>query len=515
MQDVVDSYEALRAEGVAVPVYALGDVASAYLYLRHPEQATALFRQVREAYPLGLDPETRLKAQTGLYYANAEAEAFDPAGEVVSEARAEQPQWRWVRGQPTRQPNDLWLSAEQTATRARLQADDTMQAQQRTEDLVRSAPGHSGLRAGLANVYLARGWPRAAEQELKAAETLAPRALAVEVQQGHAALDLQEWRQSELLRDDTLARFPEDLSARRLAREWAVHNKAELRIEGYRGLANDSPVVGDGNFGIESVLYTPPIHYDWRAFGGVGYATGRFDEGRVDYRWARAGVQRRVRDLTIEAELSTHGYGDGARQGGRVAVDYDLDDRWRIGASAAMRSTATPLQALLNGVYANTVQVYGRWRASEASEWMLTVAPSHFSDGNDRLEGGISGVQRVYTAPHLKADLLVDLWSSRNSRTDVPYYSPRADLTVLPSARFTHTLYRRYETAWEQQFLAGAGTYSQQGFGTGAILLLGYGQRYRTNDVFDVGATVTATSRPYDGQRERELRIVFDLTYRF
>ncbi|WP_245178067.1 poly-beta-1,6 N-acetyl-D-glucosamine export porin PgaA [Cupriavidus sp. AcVe19-1a] len=515
MQDVVDSYEALRAEGVAVPVYALGDVASAYLYLRHPGQAVGLFRQVREAYPLGLDPETRLKAQTGLYYANAEAEALDPAGEAVSEARAEQPQWRWVRGQPARRPNDLWLSAEQTATLARLQADDTAQAQQRTEDLVRNAPGHSGLRAGLANVYLARGWPRAAEQELKAAETLAPRALAVEVQQGHAALGLQEWRQAEMLRDDTLARFPEDLTARRLAREWAVHNKAELRIEGYRGLANDSPVVGDGNFGIESVLYTPPIHYDWRAFGGVGYATGRFDEGRLDYRWARAGVQRRVRDLTIEAELSMHGYGYGARQGGRVALDYDLDDRWRIGASAAMRSTATPLQALLNGIYANNVQVYGRWRASEASEWMLTVAPSHFSDGNDRLEGGISGMQRVYTAPHLKADLLVDLWSSRNSRTDVPYYSPRADLTVLPSARLTHTLYRRYETAWEQQFLAGAGTYSQQGFGTGAILLLGYGQRFRTNDVFDMGATVTATSRPYDGQRERELRIVFDLTYRF
>ena len=515
MQDVVDSYEALRAEGVAVPVYALGDVASAYLYLRHPEQAAELFRQVREAYPLGLDPETRLKAQTGLYYANAEAEAFDPAGEAVSEARAEQPQWRRVRGQPARQPNELWLSAEQTATLAPLQAGDTQQAQQRTEDLVRNAPGHSGLRVGLANVYLARGWPRAAEQELKAAETLAPRALAVEVQQGHAALDLQEWRQAEMLRDDTLARFPEDLAARRLAREWAVHNKAELRIEGYRGLANDSPVVGDGNFGIESVLYTPPIHYDWRAFGGVGYATGRFDEGRVDYRWARAGVQRRVRDLTVEAELSTHGYGYGARQGGRVAVDYDLDDRWRIGASAAMRSTATPLRALLNGIYANNVQVYGRWRDSEASEWMLTVAPSHFSDGNDRLEGGISGVQRIYAAPHLKADLLVDLWSSRNSRTDVPYYSPRADLTVLPSARLTHTLYRRYETAWEQQFLGGAGTYSQQGFGTGAILLLGYGQRYRTNDVFDVGATVTASSRPYDGQRERELRIVFDLTYRF
>ncbi|PZX34716.1 Membrane protein [Cupriavidus phytorum] len=515
MQDVVNEYEALRAEGVEIPAYALGDVAAAYLYLRQPEQAAPLFRQVRDAYPQGLDAETRLKAQTGLYYAHAEAEAFDPAAQAVAQASTEQPRWRWVRGQPMRQPNDLWLQAEQTATRADLQADATESAQQKLEDLVRKAPGHSGLRAALADVYRARGWPRAAEGELKLAETLTPRSLPVEVQQGHAALDLQEWRQAELLRDDTLARFPEDLTARRLDREWQVHNKAELRIEGYRGLANDSAVVGNGNFGIEAVLYTPPINYDWRAFGGIGYATGRFDEGRVDYRWARAGAQWRVRDLTVEGELSLHGYGQGARQGGRIAADYDIDDRWRVGASAALRSTGTPLQALKHGIYADTVQAYARWRRSEASEWMLTVAPSRFSDGNDRLEAGVSGVQRFYTAPHLKADLLVDLWASRNSRADTPYYNPRSDLTVLPSVRLTHMLYRRYETVWEQQFLAGTGAYSQRGFGTGAILLVGYGQRFRTNDVFEVGATVTGTSRPYDGQRERELRIVFDMTYRF
>ena len=163
-------------------------------------------------------------------------------------------------------------------------------------------------------------------------------------------------------------------------------------------------------------------------------------------------------------------------QFGRIIMRRFFDaisdgDKRLLGAKFAKKLRGS----LLNGVYANNVQVYGRWRASEASEWMLTVAPSHFSDGNDRLEGGIAGVQRIYTAPHLKADLLVDLWSSRNSRTDVPYYSPRADLTVLPSARLTHTLYRRYGTAWEQQFLAGAGTYSQQAahsqFGSQAWLI--------------------------------------------
>ena len=39
--------------------------------------------------------------------------------------------------------------------------------------------------------------------------------------------------------------------------------------------------------------------------------------------------------------------------------------------------------------------------------------------------------------------------------------------------------------------------------------------RYRANDVLDMGAMVTGISRPYDGRRERELRITFDLAYRF
>lgn len=514
MRELVSEYEALRGEGVGVPSYALANVASAYLYLRQPEEAEALYRQVLDAQAAGNDEE-RLQAQTGLYYAHAEAQAFDPAGATVRQAQGEQRPWRWARGQPMRQPSDLWLQAELVGAQSRQQADDTVQAQQRLEEMVRKAPGHTGLRTALADVYRARNWPRAAENELKLAETMSPRSLSVQVQQGHAALELQEWRQAQQLRDDTIARFPEDLAAQRLDREWRVHNKSELRIEGYRGLANDSAVVGNGNFGIESVLYSPPVAYDWRAFGGIGHATGRFQEGSLDYTWARAGVQRRIRDLTLEGEVSTHWYGQGGKPGARLSADYDVSDRLQVGASAALRSTGTPLRALNQGIYADTLATYARWRPSERGEWMLTVAPSRFSDGNDRLEAGISGFQRVHTAPHLKADVLLDLWTTRNTRADTPYFNPRADLTVLPSVRLTHTLHRRYETAWEQQFLAGAGGYSQRGYGTGAILLIGYGQRFRTNDVFDVGATVTGTSRPYDGQRERELRIVFDLTYRF
>ncbi len=156
-----------------------------------------------------------------------------------------------------------------------------------------------------------------------------------------------------------------------------------------------------------------------------------------------------------------------------------------------------------------------RWRGDDRREWTLTVTPSFFSDGNNRLEASLSGRQRLYTAPTVKVDALLNLSTSHNTANDAPYFNPKSDLTVLPALQLTHTLYQRYENRWEQQFLLGGGIYSQQGFGTGGIVTVGYGQRYRYNDVLDIGFMITGTSRPYDGQRERDYNFLVNMTYRF
>jgi biofilm PGA synthesis protein PgaA len=517
MADLVREYEALRAEGAQVPRYALNDVASAYLYLREPEKARDIYRQVAaDEAARGDDPVDRLNTETGLYYSQAEAEAFEDASETLADARDAYPAWVYIKGQPSRIPNDLHLERLQTDAAASLLADDTPAAQRSLEDMVREAPNNSTLLAQLAATYRARSLPRASERTLKMAETLTPRNVGVENGQGFSALELQEWRQAEALSQDTLARAPEDLASRRLARQWEVHNKAELQVNGYRGLASDSPVSGSGDFGIDAVLYSSPLDYDWRVFGGGGYAAGDFEEGRGTYRWVRTGVQWRGRDLTVEGEASTHDYGHGVKPGLRLSAAYDVDDHWQIGGSAELMSRETPLRALASGISSNSLSGFVRWRANERREWTLALSPSRFSDGNDRWSLGLAGRERVYTAPHLKADLEFDISAQRNSGgDDVPYFNPRSDLMLLPGLRLTHTLYRRYETAWEQIGTVGAGAYAQQGYGTGGVVALGYGQRYRANDVLDMGAMITGISRPYDGDRERELRIVFDLAYRF
>lgn len=516
MDEVVNAYEALLAEGVSVPHYALGHVASAYLDLRQPEKAAALYLEILNAeQALRAEPAVRLSHQSGLFYSYVEAEQFDQAQNIISVALNEQSAWHRQKGTPLLQPNDLNLTATQHAALAHHYADDTVQAQATLESLVARAPGHSGLRSTLAEVYLARGWPRRAERELKLAETHTPRSLDVITEQARAAMNLREWRHAELLIDDVVSNYPENAQVKRLARDWERHNRAELRVSAQRGLASDSPVAGEGELRLDSVLYTPPLDYNFRGFAGAGSASAEFEGYDVDYRWYRAGAEWRNRNLTAELEASSNHYGQGAKVGIRAQAAYHLDDQWQFGTQAAFRSREVPLKALANNITANRLDAYVNWRQSERREWRFTLSPSRFSDGNRRLEAAISGRERLYTAPHLKLDALLDISGSHNTLSDAPYFNPRADLTILPALSLTHTLHRRYDNVLEQRFMLGAGVYAQRDYGTGVIAAVGYGLRYRHDEILEAGISVTGVSRPYDGRREREARIMFDLQIRF
>lgn len=514
--EIIAEYESLTAEGVEIPQYALGVVADAYLDQRQPEKSTELYLQILNAEQAEKgEPSVHLSHQSGLFYSLIETEQFDQAQQVMATAIGEQPAWLLKKGTPLPHPNDLSLEANQQAVLGQHYADNNDYAQERLEELVARAPGNSGLRSSLSQVYLARGWPRRSERELKIAETQTPLAIAVITAQAHTAMALQEWEQAEALIQNAQSRYPENGHVRQLVRDWERHNRAELLITGHRSLASDSPVAGNGDFGIDTVVYTPPLNHNWRGFAGGGYATADFENENADYHWFRAGAEWRSRALTVEAEASSHHYGQGSKVGARVQGTYDLTDQWQISGQYAFRSRETPLRALANDITSNRLDAQLRWNINERREWSITLSPSRFSDGNRRMEAAISGRERLYTAPHLKLDGLIDVYGSHNTREDAPYFNPRADFSVLPALALTHTLYRRYEHVLEHRFMVGAGVYSQRDFGSGAIVALGYGVRYRVNEAFNAGVSVTGISRPYDGQREREARIMFDLQLRF
>lgn len=515
MQDVITSYESLLAQGVSIPDYVLSDVGDAYLAMHQPGRAEPLLRRALIASADTSAEGASLAASTSLFYALVESGAFEEADAVLDAAVAQQPAWLYFKGNPARQPNDLKLNADLTRANGYLYEGRTLEAQQRLDQMVSAAPGNAMLWAARAQVYRARDLPRHAERDLKNAETESPRSIDVETGQAETALDLQEWHQADLLRADVVKRAPEDLSVRRLDREWDVHNLSEFQMTASRGVSTDSPVIGTEDMSIDSVLYSPPIDENWRVFAGLGYSSGEFSEGRSHYRWMRSGAEWRSRNITAQAEISGNDFGYGLHTGGALSTSVDLNDHWQLGGGVALMSRDTPLGALKQDITSNSLSAYLRWRGDERREWTFSLSSSHFTDDNERVEANLTGRQRLYTTPNVKVDALLELAASHNTLSNTPYFNPASDLVVLPALQLTHTLYRHYEAQWEQQLLVGVGTYSQKNYGTGGVFTVGYGQRFRYNDVLDIGFKVSSTARPYDGERERDLSVFVDMTYRF
>ncbi|WP_248805385.1 poly-beta-1,6 N-acetyl-D-glucosamine export porin PgaA [Pseudomonas sp. MWU13-2100] len=518
--DVLSEYQKLLDEGVTVPPYALRWIASAYLAVREPEKAVALYRQILSA-PTA-DPVDQAGDTSALVYALIESDQPEEARSLAQALAITVPPRLQLKGVPGGVPNDAWLDAQQLAAQMGQHNGDLPASEQGLDALVAQAPGAVDLRVAQADMYLARAWPRRAEALNKETESEAPRDLGLEVAQANTALALQEWRQLDVLTDDVAVRFAESLQVQRLERLREVHDMAELRVEAYTGKSfgggatGAGAVTGSRDYGIESTLYSPPISDDWRLFTGAGYAFGRFTEGDARRRWQRLGVENRSRDMTLEAEVSNQSYGYGDKLGARLAAAFNIDDHWQYGGSLERLSAATPLRALNSDISANSASAFLRWRADESREWKLAFTPSHFSDGNNRTETLLTGREGIYSTAHVQVDLGLEVGTSHNSKSeDVPYFNPKTDFSVLPTVNVNHVLYRRYETQWSQQFQIGVGAYSQRDYSTGAVALLGYGQRVSWNDVLEAGANLSWISRPYDGDRERDVQLTVDLTYRF
>lgn len=513
--DVVQEYEALLAEGANVPNYALSVVASSYLTLRQPEIAAQLYKQTLQTPNGQWRAQRRADDEIGLYYALLESGRYEEAINVITQAESRQPTWLHLPGQPERLPNPQKLDTALTRTMAFYALDDLATAQSQIDGMVKKAPNNTALRTARATVYRARGWPRAAERELNLAQTMSPRALDVEAGQAYTAMQLQEWQQAQMLVNDLVARYPEEPAVQALKTDWLVHQRPELRIEAYRGLASDNPAVGNRDWGMDSAIYSAPFNSNWRAFAGIGQATASFDDENIDYRWQRAGLQWRSRGVNIETELSANRFGHSAQSGARLQADFSLNDYWQLGFHGALLSRDTPLRALKDNIRSNTTGFNLRWSPHEKTSINMGLTYGRFTDGNHRLLALVMVRRRLLTQPNYQIDATLDLSFQRNTLNNANYFNPRSDLSVVPGLTLNHTLHRRYDTHWRHFIALSAGTYTQKGYGTGTLLSVGYGQRLSLNKVLDTGLSVTGTSRPYDGAREKELRIQFDLNYRF
>lgn len=508
-RQVISEYESLTAAQHPVPDWAIGWVISAYLQEKNTVAAFSLVQR----YPhYASDPQDEEHA---LFYAWLDTGQYQAARRYVERETRSVPWTRYDFGSHAAQPNDRWLTGQSLKFNYLLATNALPEAEKLSYRLASTAPGNQGLQIDYAALLQARGLPRAAEQKLKRAEALEPTNLELEKQQAYVAMDLQEWRQMDLLADNVIARAPADRSARRLDRLRMVHHMSELRLNAGKGLHSDNPVSGSHDMNWDATLYGPPVADNWRLFAGARYAQGNFDEGKGISRHPLGGVEWRPRDLTLEAELSGNRYHGKNRPGARLSTTYSLSDNWQVSGNLERLSRATPLRALRNGISANRGEGGVRWYQNERREYQFNAAISRFSDHNRRQEYTLSGKERLWQTPTLTLDLEPRIAASKNSLRNTLYYNPARELSVTAALSVDHEMYRHYDTLWSQQFVAGGGSYWQKNQSPGAVTLLGYGQRIQWNNVVDTGVMLNWDKRPYDGKRESNLSVTLDATLRF
>ncbi|EIV3803898.1 TPA: poly-beta-1,6 N-acetyl-D-glucosamine export porin PgaA [Klebsiella aerogenes] len=506
---VIKEYQSLTAAQQPVPDWAIGWVISSYLAQQNVEAALAIARQHPLYRP---DPQDD---RHELFYALLDSGQYQAARDYLATLTNGVPYTRRLYGSPTPQPNDPWLNAQSLKVQYLLSTNALPEAERLSRRLAATAPGNQGLRIDYAAILQARGLPRAAERELKAAEALEPSNIPLERQQAYVAMDLQEWRQMELLTDDLLARSPEDLSTQKLVRAREVHHMSELRLNSTQGIHSDNPVSGSHDFSWDAAIYGPPIADNWRLFAGNRFAKGNFDEGKGSSRQLFGGIEWRPRDAWAELEISNNNFAGDNKPGARLSAWQSFNDRWQIGGEVERLSRQTPLRALRNGISANRGEGWVRWYQNERREYRFSAAASRFSDHNRRQEYTFSGKERLWQSPTITLDLEPGLSASANSRTDTLYYNPKRDFAATSALVADHVMYQHYDTVWSQQLAAGGGAYWQKAYSTGAIAMLGYGQRIRWNNVIDTGVMLNWDKRPYDGKRESNLSIALDANLRF
>ncbi len=506
MREAVDLHRALAARPDPVPPYALSAAASAHLTLEQPEAARDLYRRVLDAEPENLD------ARLGLFYALAESEEHDAALAQARHAVSITPKWIGAWSPETTHGNPRYPGVLSVRAMAPLQANRVGEAEARLRVLASRMPFNANVRTDHASTMRARGWPRAAETELRWILAVDPDNSGALGERAGALLEMRDWRQAQSALATAQSAYFEQGRVRRAARLAEVHRMRELIVEGDFGRSSGGPS-GTRDHVIDAKLYSEPLAMDYRLFLHAHTARARFFDGTG--RRDRVGVGLEYRSTRFSASGELAHELDQSDTSAAAAFAFTPDDHWTFRAALDSAANETPLQARRAGVDAWRAFAQIEWRAHESRTLALSFAHMPFSDGNRRDIVEARWTERVIVGPVYKLEITAALYASRNSLAGAPYFNPSRDLS--PTLEFANEWlhWRRYTRSFKHRLVVSIGSYAQQGFGSGPVRGLRYEQEWAANDQLRVRYGIGRHVQPYDGVRSARDYAQVSLNWRF
>lgn len=510
MKEAMEEGEALDADG-PLPAFAEQAYADALLYMRRPEQARDAYNRVLAQYP------NDVQARYGAFFAAVELEDFASAYATIDALVNDEPVWRHYQNDPTRQANPERGYAVTMAAQARYFGNQLGEAWDRLIRLSDAAPANGNTRLALYQVANARGWLRRAEEEAQIAASLAPRDVGSRIALIEVAANAYRFTEAQRMMDELLALYPEDQGVQRTARELRAKRGWLLDVvvqpsnsSGGGQNASGQALVSAGR------LYSPPIHDNWRIFALGDYSNANPPEGFVERGRAGVGLEYRMAWPWLTATVyPTQSWGTLIKAGGGATLDWWVTDHIQLSASAELFSADTPLRALFYGITANEYAAKATYRWHESRSVAATFAYLPFTDGNQRLTGGVTYRERLINIPRFDLTGRADAYASSNTLGDIaPYYNPSQDLSLTAGFLAEHVLWRRYDNSLVQALVVDAGFYAEQGYANNWIGTLNYEHRWRFDPLTEFRYGVMLMRRVYDGSVENTLGFTIGLRQR-
>lgn len=507
MHDVVAAYEALRAQNIEVPTYALGDVAGAYLSLHQPRHAEELYRELVKRAP------TNGGMWGGLTYAQFEREQLGQSFRTVDLAYSQTPTLLQAQGLKVNLDNAEHTSLGLQAAEMRGFAGMPAAEAARLTPLLASAPANQDMNRSMAMNYLARGWPFLAQRQERIADSYTqPDALPVlEDADVLDALgrrdDVDRMLPSLLVRDGNSPAIDRFLLDEAIEHGWQAD--AEVGFDWSSGKFIGTSQESDSH------LYSPLIDNRWRAYVHALGATGSFRGGSAFRSRTAMGFSYDYERESAWLEVA----GDDGTAGSLAAIaagaDLNYRDHWTLKLSGDTDNvTDLPLISQLGNVRARSGAASLEWRQSESRNIQAGFQRMLFSDGNQRTLFTGSLDQRAWTTPRLQVTITPELATSSNSENENRlYFNPKRDFSLGPSTTVRWLTWRRYTRSFVQDFTAYAAPCWQENYGLGGSVALTYQQRFQIGKRFSAFDKLTWDSQPYDGSNEPYTGLVFGVKW--
>jgi len=493
IKNVQTIYDMLASKG-PMPDYAKQALADSLLADRKPDQARVIYKELVDKNP------RNYQASRSLFYAYVEEEDFSHAFALIDSMAKHEPRYLSYWDSKTKYPNERYLDLQVTAIQARFYGDQLEIAWNNINSLVNRAPTNNWLREVRGQISNARNWPRQGLDDFRIATLLAPESLDAIAGKGASLIQLHRFKEARPILQRLQNAHPLEHTTKNLGRQWRFTRKPTYWGDVVFSNSSGPDLNGDGILATTEII-SRPIDDSWYISAAYRHAWNEIIEGEETFKRSTVGLEYRQGNWDLLGHLT---YNDSTinEVGGNLKAVWQPDDHWSVMIAGERFAVSTPLRALHHNIRADAMASSLVYRTSEQRDISGSVQISDFTDDNTRVEASARLRQRLIDIPHLDIDGRINLYGSKNSKTDAPYYSPKYDFSLQGALHVDHVYYRHYDHLLAQQLDVGYGFYDQKGFAARWIGHIRYEHRYRFTPWMEMLAGFELGQNVYDGHAE-------------